>query len=83
MWHAHLAVVRTFVRSIDAEIARSALEAAGLVVVLQRDDCGGAQPAQWMAGIRLLVDRADLAMAREILEAPTIYSLSHVTAGDS
>jgi hypothetical protein len=82
MWRAHFAVIRTFVRSIDAEIARSALEAAGVSAVLQRDDCGGAQPAQWMAGIALLVRHEDVSIARDVLDAPTLYAMKDSTVSE-
>ena len=56
----HLVAVRTFVNKIEAEVALSALEAAGIRAFIQRDDCGG---------IRLVVRREDIDLATEILDS--------------
>jgi glutathione peroxidase len=66
--------VRTFVNGIEADIARSALEAAGIHAVIRRDDCGGVRPSLWMAGIQLLVRREDAAVADSVLETPALYA---------
>jgi hypothetical protein len=71
---ADLVPVRVFLNSPEAEVARTALQAAGLHVILRRDDCGGARPSLWLAGIALLVPREDLEVAKAILDAPAIYS---------
>ncbi len=65
----HLVPVRIFVHNLEAEIARTALEAAGIPAVLQRDDCGGIRPSLWVSGIQLLVRHEDAADADEILSA--------------
>lgn len=65
----HLVAVRTFVNKIEAEVALSALEAAGIRAFIQRDDCGGIRPSLWVGGIRLVVRRDDLDSAAEILDS--------------
>jgi hypothetical protein len=71
---AALIAIRTFANPFEAEIARSALEAAGITALRRCDDCGGAQPSQWLGGIALLVHEDDARAAREILDSPTIYA---------
>ena len=67
-----LVVVRTFLTSIDADLAASALEAAGISAVIRADDCGGVRPHLWMGGIRLLVHPNDAADAAAVLDTPVI-----------
>jgi hypothetical protein len=62
-----LRVIRTFVNNFDAEIARSALEAAGIDAMIRSDDCGGTRPHLWMGGVELLVREEDAAQADEVL----------------
>src|SRR5262249_30238620 len=38
---SHLVTVRTFLNRIEADLALTALQAAGIEAVLQLDDCGG------------------------------------------
>ena len=53
----------------DAELAQSALSAAGIPSVLSSDDAGGAYPFDLTGGgARLLVDEADAEAAAEILD---------------
>lgn len=70
---ADLVAVRTFVNNAEAEVARTALEAAGLSVVLRRDDCGGVRPSLWLTGIALLVPRHEAGAAAAILDRPALY----------
>ena len=66
-----MAIVRTFNNEIDAEMAMSALEAAGIESAMTRDDCGGVQPAMGLtAGVQVVVDDADVEAALEVLDAP-------------
>lgn len=65
-----LIVVRTFLKSIDAELAASALEAAGISAVIRADDCGGVRPHLWMGGIEVLVRPDDAANAAAVLDSP-------------
>lgn len=60
--------VRTFVNAMEAEIARSALEAAGVEAVIHRDDAGGVEPSLWVGGVQLLVPEKDEAQAAELLD---------------
>jgi hypothetical protein len=51
----------------DAELAQSALAAAGVPSQLVADDAGGAYPFDLTGGARLLVDEADIELAAGIL----------------
>ncbi len=62
-----MVVIRTFLNHVEADLARSALEAAGITAVIRADDCGGVRPHLWMAGVELLVDEADQAQAEDVL----------------
>jgi hypothetical protein len=64
-------VIRTFNNEIEAEMAMSALEAAGIGSVMLRDDCGGVNPAMGLtAGVRVEVSDDNAAAATEVLNAP-------------
>lgn len=67
---SHLVAVRTFLNRIEAELALTALEAAGIEAVLQRDDCGGVRPSLWLSGVELLVRPDDFTRAAEVLDLP-------------
>jgi hypothetical protein len=58
-----LVVVRTFLNKIDADIAQSALEAAGIESIVSADDIGGLRRCPWMSGVRLLVRTEDAEQA--------------------
>jgi hypothetical protein len=60
--------VGTYRTRSDAELAQAALAAAGVHSVLEADDAGGAYPFDLTGGALLLVDEADAATAREILD---------------
>ena len=62
-----LVVVRTFGNRIDAELAHSALEAAGIESTIVDDDGGGTQPELWLRGVTVVVRAEDAATAEEIL----------------
>jgi Putative prokaryotic signal transducing protein len=66
-----LVVLATFVNNFDAEVARSALEAAGIDVMIRADDCGGLRPHLWMGGVEIVVRREDAERAHEVLNAET------------
>ena len=51
----------------DAELARTALTAAGIESVLAADDAGGAYPFDLSGGARLLVDESDADEAAALL----------------
>lgn len=70
-----LVVLRTYVNNFDAELARGALEAAGVDSMIRADDCGGTQTQLWMGGVELLVraedaDRADEVLRNEAVSVP-------------
>jgi hypothetical protein len=64
-----MAVVRTFINDAEAEIAASAIEAAGIEVTIHRDAAGGLQPSLDMYGIQLVVPDSDLDAANEVLNS--------------
>ncbi len=67
---SNLVVVGTFNTRPEADLARSALEAAGIDAVVAADDAGGVQPGLWEGqGVAVLVDREDEQEAREVLTA--------------
>ena len=62
-----LVVIGTFLNAVDAELARGALEAAGIESMIRADDCGGLRPHLWMGGVEVLVRSEDAAQAAEVL----------------
>jgi hypothetical protein len=62
-----LVAVADFLNRIDAEIAHSALEAAGIESFVSGDDAGGVQPGLWLEGVRLLVRDEDAGRALDVL----------------
>jgi Putative prokaryotic signal transducing protein len=66
---AELVVVRTFNTRPEADIAKSALEAAGIDAMIQADTAGGMREhLAWSgAGYKLLVREEDAAIARDVL----------------
>lgn len=64
-----LVVVATYLTGFDADLARTALEAAGVDCMVRADDCGGLRPHLWMGGVKLLVRREDREKAEEVLES--------------
>lgn len=78
-----MAIVRTFSSEIEAEVAMSALEAAGIECVMRRDDCGGVQPAMGLTGgVQVVVPDEDLETATEVLDAPAEDAGEDAEAGD-
>jgi hypothetical protein len=59
--------VATFTTRSDAELAQSALAAAGITSEITADDAGGAYPFDLSGGARLLVDEAEAEDAATIL----------------
>jgi Putative prokaryotic signal transducing protein len=65
-----LIVVRTFPTMIDAELAKSTLDAADIDSFIQADDVGGMRPHMLiMQGARLVVRAEDAERADSILQA--------------
>jgi hypothetical protein len=58
----------------DAELAQTALTAAGIPSVVAADDAGGAYPFDLTGGVRLLVDEADAEDAAAVLTAAEVES---------
>ena len=72
MGNANLVVVHECGSLIEADLARGALQAAGIDAMIQADT-GGRQRDHlaWSgAGFKLLVREEDAADAREVLDAP-------------
>jgi len=67
-----LVVVETFASRTEADLAKSALEAAGIESMIQADTAGGMRThLAWSgAGFQLLVREEDVPAARELLESP-------------
>ena len=81
MADSDLVVVRTFSDRIDADLAQSALGAAGIESMIRGDDAGGVQPGLWAsAGVAVLVREEDATNAREILDVEPISDVEP-TAG--
>ena len=64
-----LTVVRTFANIVHAQLAKSALEAAGITSAIRADDCGGMRPHMQMAGVDLLVRAEQAEEASALLAA--------------
>ncbi len=63
-----LIVVRTFDNMFQAEVAKSALDAAGIDSLLRSDDAGGMRPHLWETrGVELIVRAEEADRAREVL----------------
>jgi len=72
MVEANLVIVGEFSSEPEAEIAKSALEAAGIDAMIQSDTAGHMRThIAWSgAGFRILVREEEAATAREILKTP-------------
>jgi putative signal transducing protein len=66
-----LVVVRTFPDRFEADVAQSALEAAGIESMLRTDDFGGLRPHMALTnGVDLLVRAENAEEADEVLSSP-------------
>ena len=66
--HPDLVVLRTFLNDIDAQLAKTALEAADIDSRIRADDAGGMRPHLWVgSGVELVVRAEDVERANEIL----------------
>jgi Putative prokaryotic signal transducing protein len=72
MSDSELVVVQTFSSRPEADIAVSALEAAGIESMISADDGGSQRPALAWAGVgfQVVVRTEDAEAARAILETP-------------
>jgi hypothetical protein len=69
MAESELVVVHTFKSRTEAELAHSALEAAGIESMVLADDAGGTQPGFWESEpVKVLVRPEDEREARSILD---------------
>ena len=65
--------LETYTSEIEAEIAKGRLEALGVRVVLESDNCGDMHPhLNLQAGVKLFVSDEEIDKAREILADQTI-----------
>lgn len=71
MIEANLVVVSAFGSQMEADIAKSALESAGIEATIQADSAGGMRPhLAWASGgFKLLVREEDESAGREALES--------------
>ena len=67
---SNLVIVHSFTSGFEAEIAKSALGAAGIAAIIQADTAGGMKPhIAWSGGgFRILVREEDAEAARHVLE---------------
>jgi len=68
MTDTQLVIVKTCLSRIEADLAKSALEAAGIKAMVRADDAGGTRPGLWMGGVAVLVRAEDQAHAAKVLE---------------
>ena len=61
--------VRTFLNRQEAEIAKSALAAAGIECLIRADDAGGLRPDLQGRGVDVLVRAGDMEEADRVLAA--------------
>lgn len=65
----NLVAVAIFPIRVEAELARGALDAAGIYAVVAADDAGQQNPGlDYSRGVAVLVREADLAAAQELLD---------------
>ena len=72
MDHSKLVVVDRFASQVEADLARSELESAGIDSMIQADRAGGMRDhLAWSGfGFKVLVREEDAATAREVLTPP-------------
>ena len=72
MDETNLVIVGSFDNEPEVEIAKSALEAAGIDAMIQADTAGRMRPhIAWSgSGFKILVREEDATVARELLETP-------------
>lgn len=64
--------LQTFSGEAEADLAKSALTAAGIPSYKLSDDCGGMRPSlTWATGVRLMVRAEDVVPAKKILNGET------------
>ncbi len=73
MQHSKLVVVQSFGSRPEADLAKGALEDAGIQAIIQADTAGGMREhLAWSgAGFKILVREEDATVARDVLTPPT------------
>lgn len=67
-----IVILRTFPNELEAELARTILEANEIPAMVLRDDAGGMYPSlTFIHGVRLVVHADDAREALELLDAPS------------
>lgn len=81
MQHQNLVLVHTYGSRPDAELAKGALEAAGIDAMIQADTVGAMRDhVAWSGmGFRILVREEDATAAREVLTLP----IDELSSGNS
>jgi hypothetical protein len=82
MQHSKLVVAQAFGSQVEADLAKSALESAGIDAMIQADTAGGMRPhIAWSGfGFRVLVREEDAATARDVLKPPEEPPASNLVA---
>jgi hypothetical protein len=71
MTDSELVVVHSFGNRQEAEMAKSALDAAEIDSFVRSDDGGGMETGLWSSnGVKVLVRAEDVEAAREVLDLP-------------
>ena len=66
-----LAVVHTFATRTEADLAKSALDAAEIDAFVRSDDGGGMERGLWAGnGVQVIVRAEDVQAARDVLDLP-------------
>ena len=76
MREADLVVVQAFSNEWEADLAKSALEAAGIDAMIHADSVGGnrSDVAFHTGGYKVLVREEDAAAARDVLDPPAKHA---------
>jgi Putative prokaryotic signal transducing protein len=69
VWMVDMQIVAVVASRIEAELIVGLLRSHGLRARLSADDVGGLEPQLQMRGVRVLVDRSDEAVARQLIAA--------------
>ena len=71
MTESALVVVRTFLNRFEADVAKTALDAADIESFVRADDAGMMERGLWMGSpVELVVNAADADRATEVLDSP-------------
>ena len=74
----HLVAIRSFTDELEADLAKSTLQAFGIHCLITSDDCGGMRPGMSVVnGIRLVVSSNDVDRAEEVLAGKAPDSKDH------